>query len=135
MELQTIIYLFGISSHLFIFLFARHLLDEKSSWLLLLKIALGLAILGVLLSILFYKERNMYIALIAPLYSVLIYRPMYLYFVHKTKRKPIDTTMDWRSGLFFDRLFNVVYAILSTVLPMVGILVLSSMINKLLQVN
>ena len=34
-------------------------------------------------------------------------------------RDPIDTAMDWRSGMETDRLFNIGYVILGLVVPFV----------------
>ena len=122
--------MFGVLSPLLIFMFGRQLLDKKTSWLTLVKISAVLAIVGIILTTFHVGKHSMYITLIAPLYSISIYRPLYLYFVNKTNRQPIDTAMDWRPGLFYDRLFNIVYVILSTVVPMVGLFVLTSVLNK-----
>lgn len=122
--------MFGVLSPLLIFIFGRQLLDNKTSWSILVKVSAVIAIVGIILTTFNLGNQSMFISLVAPLYSISIYRPLYLYFVNKTNRQPIDTAMDWRSGLFYDRLFNIVYIVLSTVVPMVGLLVLISLLNK-----
>jgi hypothetical protein len=130
MEPEIIIFMFGVLSPLFIFIFGRQLLDNKTSWLILVKVSAVIAIVGIILTAFNLGKQSMFISLVVPLYSISIYRPLYLYIVNKTNRQPIDTAMDWRSGLFYDRLFNIVYIVLSTVVPMVGLLVLISLLNK-----
>lgn len=130
MQLEIIMFMFGVLSPLLIFMFGRKLLDNKTSWSALVKVSAVVAILGIILTVFHLGKQGMFISLVAPLYSISIYRPLYLCFVNKTNREPIDTAMDWRSGLFYDRLFNIVYVILSTVVSMFGLLVLMSVLNK-----
>jgi len=122
--------MFGVLSPLFLFMFIRHWLDNKSSWLILVKISSVVAIVGIILTVFYLGKHNMFIALIVPLYSISIYRPLSLYFVKKTNKQPKDTAMDWRPGLFPDRLFNISYILVSTVIPIFGLLLLISIFYK-----
>jgi hypothetical protein len=127
MQIEVLVFTLSLLSPLSIFLFGRQLLDKKTSWTTLIIISTTLAILGILLTVLDIGKNHMYAALVVPLYSISIYRPLYLYFVHRKNRQPIDTAMDWRPNLLHDRLFNIVYLILVTSVPIFGIAVIMAM--------
>jgi len=75
------------------------------------------------------NKMNFSIALIFPLYAVAIYRPLFLWFNKRLKRPPIDTAYNWKSGLFWDRLFNISYVLLITIVSMLLILLLASVLK------
>jgi len=112
-----------------VFMFFRKLLDNKESWLILLKISSVIAIIGIVLTIVGFGLNIMYLGFLIPLYSIAIYRPLYLLFKKGLHREPIDTAGNWNSGLFYDRVFNIVYVLLTTT-PIIGIFSLYAIINN-----
>jgi len=129
MSIESYIIVFISLAALLIFMFFRQLLDNKKSWLLLLKISSGLAIVGIVLAITGFGLNIMYLGFIIPLYSIALYRPLYLLFKNGLHRAPKDTAGNWNSDLFYDRLFNMVYVFLITA-PILGIFSLYAIINN-----
>ena len=113
MKTESCIIVFISLSALLIFMFFRQLLDNKKSWLLLLKIFAVLAVIGIL----GLGKSIMYLSFITPIYAVAIYRPLYILFKKGMHREPIDTAGNWTPDLFYDRLFNIVYVLLSIIPP------------------
>jgi len=112
-----------------IFLFFRQLLDNKKSWIILLEISAGIASVGIVLTIFGSLKSILYLSFITPIFAIAIYRPLYLLFKKGLKREPIDTAFNYDSGLFYDRLFNIVYVLLS-IAPIIGILYLYIVVNN-----
>jgi hypothetical protein len=129
MRIEGYIIVFISLAALPIFMFFRNLLDNRKTWLILLKISSVIAATGVVLTILGFGLNIMYLGFIIPLYSIAIYRPLYLLFKKGFHREPIDTAGNWNSGLFFDRVFNIVYVFL-TIAPIFGIFSLYAIINN-----
>lgn len=118
LNIDTLVVLFSLMLPLFIFVFFRKWLEEKSSWSLLLTAFIAIAIVGELLTFFIDRNDQLYIFLINPLFSVLLFRLMYSGFIKLFNRKPIDTFFDFRKGLFWDRCFNLFYCLFITVVPM-----------------
>lgn len=129
MTIEGYIIIFISLAALLIFMFFRQLLDNKKSWLVLLKISSGVAVIGIVLALAGFGLNIMYLGFILPLYSIALYRPLYLLFKKGLHRAPKDTAGNWNSNLFYDRLFNIVYVFLTTA-PILGIFSLYAIINN-----
>ena len=131
MDIDIFLFLFGLLSPLFLFLFFRNLLDNKNSWKRIIQGTMLLAFFGFIFTFraIGSNKMNFSVALIFPLYAVAIYRPLFLWFNKRLKHPPIDTAYNWKSGLFWDRLFNISYVLLITVVSMLLILLLASVLK------
>jgi len=90
-------------------LFSRELLVNRTSFKVVLGISIALFSAGLLLH---YQERGKYSmagALLYPLISLGLYRFGRWFFVRRFNREPRDTFLSWAQGMTDDRIFNVVY--------------------------
>jgi len=104
-------------------------MDNRKSWIVLIEIFSVLAIVGIVLTIFEWKYNLIYLCFITPVYTIAIYRPLYLIFKRIMKREPKDTFMNWSSGLFYDRVFNIIFLMLS-VIPIFLVISLYAIINN-----
>jgi hypothetical protein len=130
-DINIFFFLFGLLAPLILFMFLRHILDNKSTWKMALRISALIALVGLILTIsaVGHDRMNFSVSLIFPLFSIAIYRPIFLWFSTKLKRPPIDTAMNWHPGLFWDRAFNITYVLLTTVVVGFFILILASFLR------
>ena len=79
-----------------------------------------LAICDIFLLPFIQNKKNMVIVamLIIPFYSVSLYRIMNMIFKKIFKREPIDTFLNFKNGLFWDRLFDITFVITTLIFPM-----------------
>ena len=128
--MEIIVFISSVMTPLMTFLLFRRLLDDKKTWTLLIKISISIALLGIALTIFQIGKNNLYLSLATPLFSFSIYRILFNFFLRKFKRPPIDTAYNWTPGLFYDRLFNIIYFFLSTLIPVYTILYLPLLFDK-----
>lgn len=96
--------------------FRRELLIESGSRKIIFGISLALFVAAVLASIFMRSTPTLFPSLMNPLVSFGLFLLMRKLFVRWKHREAIDTSLDWRSGLAADRLFNVLYFALGTFL-------------------
>jgi uncharacterized membrane protein len=108
-----LIYIFiGLFVNL-IFLFRIDWLIRKESYQIILGLSIVLFIAGLSLHYMIGDQRSASRALLIPLVSALIFQLLRKMFVTRLKREPQDTAYNWRSGLLWDRLFAILYWMLS----------------------
>jgi hypothetical protein len=100
----------------YIFLTRRELLIKKESFRLILGVSVLLFVIGVVLH--FTEVGRLYAseALLCPLSSLLLYRLMRELFVKWFKHEPRDTFLNWADGLGEDRVFNILYWTLNSLI-------------------
>jgi hypothetical protein len=104
----------------YIFLSRRELLIEKKSFRFILGVSILLFVLGVTLH--FTAVGRFYASevLLCPLPSLLLFRLLRKLFIKLFKHEPQDTFLNWKDGLGEDRVFNIVYGVLSFLLMMLA---------------
>ena len=120
MKLDLISFLIGLVLIPLIFVVRRRTLTETKYLRLLFIIGITLAVIG-LLTIPYVKGKpNFYIFLICPLFSLTVFRFLYLWFKRSLKREPEDTFLRWfpEKDLSWDRAFNVAFFVISISLPL-----------------
>ena len=100
---------------LFIAFFVRQWLFDRNTRAVIFYISAALPVAGLILTAFTYKKPALFPSLLNPLVSLGLFVVMHKGFLRWQKRDPIDTFMDWRSGLAPDRLFNILYFILGVV--------------------
>ena len=58
---------------------------------------------------------------ISPFYQLILYRCAFFKFLKKMKRIPKDVAFNFKTGLFFDRVFTLLYLMVAIMLPIVVI--------------
>lgn len=99
-------------------LWKRELLVERTSFRLILGVSMILFITGVVLHWTDADRESSSGALLTPLVSLGLYRLLHRVFLHRFRRDPRDTYLDWTSGMAVDRLFNIAYFSLSFLICM-----------------
>ena len=119
---MDILYIFaGLFVNL-IFLFNRNLLIETENFKLILGISIALFVGGVVLHFTDVGRFSASGALLCPLVSLLLFRLFRKLFIKWCKHEPRDTFHNWQSGLGEDRIFNIVYWVLTVWLGMFAII-------------
>jgi len=115
-----IIYVISLMIPLGLFLFFRKYLDNINYLKKILLFLLGIATIGIMLSISHFGKNQFYISLINPFLSLAIYRCLFLIFFKKMKRPPIDTAFNFsiNNKIDWDRAFNIGYIFFGIILPM-----------------
>jgi hypothetical protein len=103
-------------SVLIVTFFRRQLLIERESRKIIFAISLALFMAAVVASLFMCSTPTLFPSLMNPLVSLGLFLLMRKMFFRWKHREPIDTSLDWRSGLAADRLFNVLYFTLGTFL-------------------
>ncbi len=117
MEIRMIIFMSSLLVPLALFTFFRRFLNEEK-YQKKIRITLSfVASIGILIVILNNKSYLYYLLLLFPLLAYWIHNLCLFWFRKKMGRDPIDTAMDWRSGLQWDRLFNIGYVIIGIIIP------------------
>lgn len=119
LTIDNIVIAFIMGIPLILFLFLRRYLNDKKSFKFILIITILIGIVGLTLTALKVHNDGIFILLIAPIFSVLLYRVMYNFFVKKLDREPQDTFMDFSDGNYADRLFNIAFFPFGLILPIV----------------
>ncbi|WP_103867031.1 hypothetical protein [Aquimarina sp. I32.4] len=119
MDLGDFIFISSIVIPGLIFEFFRNYLDKNKSWWFILG---GSSIITLMGYIYVYTsnidhKNTLYVSLIVPLYATLLYKGMTLLFVKWFGRMPEDTFLEFRVK-FSDAMFNILYGILITVVPL-----------------
>lgn len=96
--------------------FRRELVIERESRKIILGISLAMFVGAVFASIFMRSTPILFPSLMNPLVSLGLFFLMRKAFIRWKHREPIDTSLDWRSGLAADRLFNVLFFTLGTLL-------------------
>lgn len=117
MDTGVIIFLTSFLIPLVCFVFGRMYLESKKYLKFFLITFSTIAIIGIVMLFGIDRDNGFSVLLIVPLISYLIYQIGLKIFIAKFKRYPIDTAMDWRDGLHWDRLFNIGYLIIGILLP------------------
>lgn len=102
-----------------LFVFFRKILNELKYQKHLKIILFVLAITGIAIVSFNNRSYSYFLLLIFPLISYWIYRLSFLTFRKKFNRSPIDTAMDWRTGLEKDRFFNIGFVIFGILIPFI----------------
>ncbi|HEX6715738.1 MAG TPA: hypothetical protein VF088_01430 [Pyrinomonadaceae bacterium] len=89
--------------------FARGLLIKTVSRNIIFGVSLVLFATAVFLPIFMHDQPTLFPSLMNPLVSLGLFLIMRKLFVRWKHREPIDTFLDWRSGLAADRWFNILY--------------------------
>ncbi|WP_062061518.1 hypothetical protein [Aquimarina longa] len=120
MDLTSIIFISGILIPLSVFFFYRKQLENNAQWFI---IGGGIiALIGIsiyMTSIEIEEERILYLSLLTPLYATLLYKGMIYLFVKLFDRMPVDTTFEFHVNIR-DVLFNLLYFIMITIVPMLA---------------
>ncbi|WP_219051223.1 hypothetical protein [Halomarinibacterium sedimenti] len=124
MDIVGILFLSSFLLPLVLLLFAREFITQQKYFVLITSILTIIAVLGIVFAILDYNRNNFALCLINPILAYLIFRVCLKIFIKRFGRVPVDTAMDWRSGLFWDRLFNIVYFMVGILLPFMLILLI-----------
>lgn len=99
-------------------LFKRELLIRKDSFRLVFLVSFILFLTGLMLHFTDVGRYSSSGALLGPLISLALFRLYRKWFVKRFNREPKDTSFNWESGLFWDRLFNIVFGVSGTLLIM-----------------
>ena len=118
---MDIIFIFAGMFVNYIFLTKRERLVEKDSFMLILGVSIALFIVGVVLHFTDVGRFSAGGALLCPLVSLLLFRLFRKLFINWCKHEPRDTFNNWQSGLGEDRIFNIVYWVLTALLCMFAI--------------
>ena len=94
-------------------LFKRKLLVHKHTSNIILAISVVLFVLGIGLHFTEWGRQAPVGSLLTPLMSLALWRFCRAVFLTRLKREPKDTAMDWSPGMAADRLFNIVFFVLS----------------------
>ncbi|WP_062061521.1 hypothetical protein [Aquimarina longa] len=121
MDLDTFIYLSAILIPLSAFVFLRKYIDKNNLWFIT---GGGIVTIVGYLSIYISTiedKKVLYINMIVPLYAALLYKGISYLFFKQFNRLPIDTFFE-HEGNIWDRLFNIIYTFLITVVPLLLLL-------------
>ncbi len=94
-------------------IFRRELLIRTESFRIILIVSVGLFFTGLALHLTNPGRNSTSGALLCPLFSLGLYRLCYRVFVMRLKREPRDTFFNWDKGMGADRVFNIVYFVLT----------------------
>ena len=114
-----LLYIFIGGFVIWIFIFKRELLIDEKSFRVILGISVALFIVGIMLH---FTEAGRYSAsgaLLSPPVSLGLFRLCRKVFLRKFNREPKDTFLNWDAGLAADRVFNIVYGTLASLLGMI----------------
>lgn len=103
------IYFFGGGLVLVIFALKRELLVQRMSFVLIFGAAVILFCVGVVLHFTAGGRYSASGSLLCPLLSLALYSLFRKAFLKWQQREPLDTFLNWSSGLGPDNLFNVIY--------------------------
>jgi hypothetical protein len=121
MKLDEIVFLIGLLTIPFTFLFASKLFYDKKYFLYLAIFALVSAAIGLMnLSSTDNQKPNFYLFLFCPTYSLLVFRILLYLFRLKLRRNPKDPPKQLfpkEDGLWWDRLFYFTFMTLILCLP------------------
>ena len=104
---------------LIIFLFKRELLIDGENFQLILIISVVLCLAGLILHFTEVGRSSTSGALFNPIVSLGLFRLCRRIFLRRLKREPRDTFLDWSPGMAADRLFNIVYFVIGSLLWMI----------------
>ena len=120
-----LIFIYGIMGipafHIF---YKPKLIILKKPYSLMLKFLILVAVIFTLLYINKTISLDIYLLAVSPLYQVFLYRCSFIMFLKKMKRIPKDVAMNFKSGLFIDRVYAWVYTMLAVIVPVFSILFL-----------
>jgi uncharacterized membrane protein len=111
-------------------LFRRELLVQKETSAIILALSVALFLIGIALHFTDWGRRGPSGALLTPLMSLAIYRSCRRVFLARLKREPRDTYMDWSPGMAADRLFNIVFFVLSGWLVMFNAIGMRELVKR-----
>ena len=103
----------------FIFLFKRELLIEREGFQLILITSVVLCLAGLVIHFTGVGRSSTSGALLNPIVSLGLFRLCRKIFLKRLKREPRDTFLDWSPGMAADKVFNIVYFALSSLLWMI----------------
>lgn len=96
-------------SVMWIYLLRPDWLADRSSYRIIVAFSIVLFLLAVTLGLSDFRFRYPTQTLYTPLFSAILHKALRLVFLRKLKREPIDTFFNWNPGLFWDRLFAMVF--------------------------
>jgi hypothetical protein len=111
-------------------LFKRELLVNRQSFQIILVFSLASFILAIALHFTEPGRRSSSGALLTPLISLGLYRFGRSIFVRRFNHEPRDTYMDWSPGMAADRVFNIVYFVVSFWLAMLTAIGMEELGNR-----
>jgi hypothetical protein len=111
-------------------LFKRELLVQKHTSAIILAISVALFVLGIALHFTDWGRQAPSGALLTPLMSLALYRFCRTLFLKRLDHEPIDTYMDWSPGMAADRLFNIVFFVLSAWLVMFNAIGMRELVKR-----
>ena len=103
---------FYIPAGMFVIIIAlwkRELLIQKESSRIILGVSVALFLAGLVLHFIEADRDSSSGALLTPLMSLGLYRLCRKFFIKRLKHEPMDTYLNWQSGLGADRLFNIAF--------------------------
>jgi hypothetical protein len=101
-----------------IFIVRRELLIEDESYRLILRVSVLLCVVGIVLHFIDMARYSASGVLLSALPSLVLFRLFRRLFIKWFKREPRDTFFNWEDILFEDRIFNLVYCLLTFALAM-----------------
>jgi len=111
-------------------LFKRELLVQKQSFAIILWISIALFVFGILLHLTDWGREVPSGALLTPLMTLALYRFCRTLFLKGLKHEPRDTYLDWSPGMAADRLFNIVFFVLSGWLVMFNAIGMRELVKR-----
>jgi hypothetical protein len=90
-------------------LFKRELLVQRESFMIILLVTIILFVAGLGLHFAVGDKDSSCGALLAPLFSLCLYRCCRRLFLRQCEHEPRDTYLNWETGLAADRIFNIVF--------------------------
>lgn len=114
---ESFIFMFSFCFPAGLFIFKRKFFIEKK---LIMFITFIIAITGIIASffVATTKDKGIYLTLINPFYAFSSYKILRLLFILFFKREPQNTAFNFKQGLFWDRVFNIIYISLITIFPL-----------------
>ena len=108
-------------------MFRRELLVEQNTSRIILIASAILFVAGLFLHFTDIGRESPSGALLAPLFSYGLFKSLRKIFLRRFRREPMDTYLDMRSNLHWDRAFNVVFFTLSAWLVMISMIAMNAL--------
>jgi|TARA_R110002110_G_C12875014_1_gene662069 hypothetical protein len=121
---ENIILIISFGIPLCLFVLFRKLLNNKKTYSYILILCSIIAAIGIILTAFEIGEDGSLLMLLIPFLSLISYRLMYFYFVKKFNREPLDTSFNWASGLFWDRVFNIAFFPIGVFIPIILVFII-----------
>jgi hypothetical protein len=123
----AIIYISSIGIPLLSFFFLRKYMDKEKSWRYIMGASVAITALIYIYICIIDKEKKsiLYLNMLIPVYAPFLYKGMRKLFIKRFGREPVDTSFEYHVT-FPDVMFNLLYALLITVVPIFIVLYIVS---------